>query len=129
MKNLLIGLGIGLGAAAIYVAKKINDDRQEIVVKSEDGIDLINIETFKQAAKRKVNEILSWIAENSEKVESIVSAISLVSTVVGVCVTIVELYSATRRIFKNPEDELLKEVSEIRGYLVYLSPDVEVESF
>ena len=129
MKGLLIGLGIAAGAAVCYVVKKVNDDRQEYVAQSDDGVDLVTVETFKQAAKRKVNEILKWVAENSEKVESIVTTVSLTSTVLGVCVTALELYSSTKRVYKDPDQELLDEVIKIRERLEYLTPDVDVQTF
>lgn len=129
MKGLLIGLGVGLGLTATYVVKKINDDRQECVVKSDENTKVVTVETFKQAAKRKVNEILQWISKNTEKVESFVRVASIITTAVSVITAGMELYSSTKRLVKDPDEELLREVDEIRMRLVYLTPDVEVEHF
>lgn len=126
MKYFFIGLGATLGAAALYAAKKINDDRQEHVTRTENGVDLVTVETFKQAAKRKVNEILKWVTENTEKIESVVSVISVTSTVLGLVYTAIELYSASKRLFNDPQDELIRQVDEIRTRLAYLAPSVEV---
>lgn len=125
MKGFLIGLGATLGLAAVYAVKKINDDRQEKVIRSEEGVDLISIETFKQAAKRKVNEILKWVTENTEKVESFVSVVSVTSTIFGLAYTAIELYSSSRRLFNDPQEELVRQVSEIRARLEYLTPDLQ----
>lgn len=129
MKGLLIALGIAAGATAVYVVKKINDDRHEEEISSTDDCVVVRKETFKQAAKRKVNEILVWVAKNSDKVESIVSAVGMVSTVLGVITTAIQLYSSAKSAFKDPNEELIREVDEIRMRLVYLTPDVEVEAF
>jgi len=129
MKGLLIALGIGAGVTAAYIAKKVNDDRQDMIIKSENNVDYYTKETFKQAAKRKVNEILTWVSENTEKVESIVKTVSVVSTAIGICTATLELYSAAKRTVKDPNEELLKEVDEIRVRLLYMTPDVKVESF
>ena len=129
MKGLLIALGIGAGVTAAYVAKKINDDRQDMIIKSEGNVDYFTKETFKQAAKRKVNEILAWISENTEKVESIVKTVSVVSTAIGICTAALELYSAAKRTVKDPDEELLKEVEEIKVRLIHMSPDIEVGHF
>ena len=128
MKGLLIALGIAAGATAAYVVKKINDDRREEEISSDDCV-VVRKESFKQAAKRKVNEILLWVAKNSDKVESIVSAVGMVSTVLGVITTAVQLYSSAKSAFKDPNEELIREVDEIRIRLMYLTPDVEVEAF
>ncbi len=128
MKGLLIALGIAAGATAAYVVKKINDDRREEEISSDDCV-VVRKESFKQAAKRKVNEILLWVAKNSDKVESIVSAVGVVSTVLGVITTAVQLYSSAKSAFKDPNEELIREVDEIRIRLMYLTPDVEVEAF
>ena len=128
MKGLLIALGIAAGATTAYIVKKINDDRREEEISSDDCV-VVRKETFKQAAKRKVNEILLWVAKNSDKVESIVSAVGMVSTVLGVITTAVQLYSSAKSAFKDPNEELIREVDEIRMRLVYLTPDVEVEAF
>ena len=128
MKGLLIALGIAAGATAAYVVKKINDDRREEEISSDDCV-VVRKESFKQAAKRKVNEILLWVAKNSDKVESIVSAVGVVSTVLGVITTAVQLYSSAKSVFKDPNEELIREVDEIRMRLIYLTPDVEVEAF
>lgn len=129
MKGLLIALGIAAGATAAYVVKKINDDRHEEEVSSTDDCVVVRKETFKQAAKRKVNEILLWVAKNSDKVESIVSVVGVVSTALGVITTAIQLYSSAKSVFKDPNEELIREVDEIRMRLVYLTPDVEVEAF
>ena len=129
MKGLLIALGIAAGATTAYIVKKINDDRREEEIFSVDGNGTVRRESFKQAAKRKVNEILVWIAKNSDKVESIVSAVGVVSTVLGVITTAVQLYSSAKSAFKDPNEELIREVDEIRMRLIYLTPDVEVEAF
>ena len=129
MKGLLIALGIAAGATTAYIVKKINDDRREEEVSSIDDCVVVRKESFKQASKRKVNEILLWVAKNSDKVESIVSAVSMVSTVLGVITTAVQLYSSAKSVFKDPNEELIREVDEIRMRLVYLTPDVEVEAF
>ena len=129
MKGLLIALGIAAGATAAYVVKKINDDRREEEVSSTDDCVIVRKETFKQAAKRKVNEILVWVAKNSDKVESIVSVVGVVSTALGVITTAIQLYSSAKSVFKDPNEELIREVDEIRMRLVYLTPDVEVEAF
>ena len=129
MKGLLIALGIAAGATTAYIVKKINDDRREEEVSSIDDCVVVRKETFKQAAKRKVNEILVWVAKNSDKVEGIVSAVGVVSTVLGVITTAVQLYSSAKSAFKDPNEELIREVDEIRMRLVYLTPDVEVETF
>lgn len=128
MKGLLIALGIAAGATTAYIVKKINDDRREEEISSDDCV-VVRKESFKQAAKRKVNEILLWVAKNSDKVESIVSAVGMVSTVLGVITTAVQLYSSAKSAFKDPNEELIREVDEIRMRLVYLTPDVEVEAF
>ena len=128
MKSLLIALGIAAGATTAYIVKKINDDRREEEVSSDDCV-VVRKESFKQAAKRKVNEILLWVAKNSDKVESIVSAVGMVSTVLGVITTAVQLYSSAKSAFKDPNEELIREVDEIRIRLMYLTPDVEVEAF
>ena len=128
MKGLLIALGIAAGATAAYVVKKINDDRREEEISSDDCV-VVRKETFKQAAKRKVNEILLWVAKNSDKVESIVSVVGVVSTALGVITTAIQLYSSAKSVFKDPNEELIREVDEIRMRLVYLTPDVEVEAF
>lgn len=128
MKGLLIALGIAAGATTAYIVKKINDDRREEDISSDDCV-VVRKESFKQAAKRKVNEILLWVAKNSDKVESIVSAVGMVSTVLGVITTAVQLYSSAKSAFKDPNEELIREVDEIRMRLVYLTPDVEVEAF
>lgn len=128
MKGLLIALGIAAGATTAYIVKKINDDRREEEVSSDDCV-VVRKESFKQAAKRKVNEILVWVAKNSDKVESMVSAVGMVSTVLGVVTTAVQLYSSAKSAFKDPNEELIREVDEIRMRLVYLTPDVEVEAF
>ena len=128
MKGLLIALGIAAGATTAYIVKKINDDRREEEVSSDDCV-VVRKESFKQAAKRKVNEILVWVAKNSDKVEGIVSAVGMVSTVLGVVTTAVQLYSSAKSAFKDPNEELIREVDEIRMRLVYLTPDVEVEAF
>lgn len=128
MKGLLIALGIAAGATTAYIVKKINDDRREEEISSDDCV-VVRKESFKQAAKRKVNEILLWVAKNSDKVESMVSAVSMVSTVLGVITTAVQLYSSAKSAFKDPNEELIREVDEIRMRLVYLTPDVEVEAF
>ena len=127
MKGLLIALGIAAGATTAYIVKKINDDRSEEEISSIDDCVVVRKETFKQAAKRKVNEILVWVAKNSDKVEGIVSAVGMVSTVLGVITTAVQLYSSAKSVFKDPNEELIREVDEIRMRLVYLTPDVEVE--
>ena len=129
MKGLLISLGVGLGLTAVYAVKQINDDRKETVVATEGNTNLISKETFKQAAKRKVNDILTWVAENGEKVESIVKSISIVSTVLGVCTTAIQLYSSSKRVIKDPDEELYKEVREINARLRYLTPDIKVQTF
>ena len=129
MKGLLIALGIAAGATAAYVVKKINDDRHEEEVSSTDDCVVVRKETFKQAAKRKVNEILVWVARNSDKVESIVSVVGVVSTALGVITTAIQLYSSAKSVFKDPNEELIREVDEIRMRLIYLTPDVEVEAF
>ena len=129
MKGLLIALGIAAGATAAYVVKKINDDRHEEEVSSTDDCVVVRKETFKQAAKRKVNEILVWVAKNSDKVESIVSVVGVVSTALGVITTAIQLYSSAKSVFKDPNEELIREVDEIRMRLVYLTPEVEVEAF
>ena len=123
MKGLLIALGIAAGATTAYIVKKINDDRREEEISSADDCVVVRKESFKQAAKRKVNEILLWVAKNSDKVES------MVSTVLGVITTAVQLYSSAKSAFKDPNEELIREVDEIRMRLVYLTPDVEVEAF
>ena len=128
MKGLLIALGIAAGATTAYIVKKINDDRREEEISSDDCV-VVRKESFKQAAKRKVNEILLWVAKNSDKVESMVSAVGMVSTVLGVITTAVQLYSSAKSVFKDPNEELIREVDEIRMRLVYLTPDVEVEAF
>ena len=128
MKGLLIALGIAAGATTADIVKKINDDRREEEISSDDCV-VVRKESFKQAAKRKVNEILLWVAKNSDKVESIVSAVGMVSTVLGVITTAVQLYSSAKSAFKDPNEELIREVDEIRMRLVYLTPDVEVEAF
>ena len=128
MKGLLIALGIAAGATTAYIVKKINDDRREEEITSDDCV-VVRKESFKQAAKRKVNEILLWVAKNSDKVESMVSAVGMVSTVLGVITTAVQLYSSAKSAFKDPNEELIREVDEIRMRLVYLTPDVEVEAF
>ena len=128
MKGLLIALGIAAGATTAYIVKKINDDRREEEISSDDCV-VVRKESFKQAAKRKVNEILLWVAKNSDKVESMVSAVGMVSTVLGVITTAVQLYSSAKSAFKDPNEELIREVDEIRMRLVYLTPDVEVETF
>lgn len=128
MKGLLIALGIAAGATTAYIVKKINDDRREEEISSDDCV-VVRKESFKQAAKRKVNEILLWVAKNSDKVESMVSAVGMVSTVLGVITTAVQLYSSAKSAFKDPNEELIREVDEIRMRLVYLTPDVEVEAF
>lgn len=128
MKGLLIALGIAAGATTAYIVKKINDDRREEEISADDCV-VVRKESFKQAAKRKVNEILLWVAKNSDKVESIVSAVGMVSTVLGVITTAVQLYSSAKSAFKDPNEELIREVDEIRMRLVYLTPDVEVEAF
>lgn len=128
MKGLLIALGIAAGTTAAYIVKKINDDRREEEISSDDCV-VVRKETFKQAAKRKVNEILVWVAKNSDKVEGIVSAVGVVSTVLGVVTTAVQLYSSAKSAFKDPNEELIREVDEIRMRLVYLTPDLEVETF
>lgn len=128
MKGLLIALGIAAGTTAAYIVKKINDDRREEEISSDDCV-VVRKETFKQAAKRKVNEILVWVAKNSDKVEGIVSAVGVVSTVLGVITTAVQLYSSAKSAFKDPNEELIREVDEIRMRLVYLTPDLEVETF
>lgn len=128
MKGLLIALGIAAGATTAYIVKKINDDRREEEISSDDCV-VVRKESFKQAAKRKVNEILLWVAKNSDKVESIVSAVGMVSTVLGVITTAVQLYSSAKSVFKDPNEELIREVDEIRMRLIYLTPDVEVEAF
>ena len=129
MKGLLIALGIAAGATAAYVVKKINDDRHEEEVSSTDDCVVVRKETFKQAAKRKVNEILVWVARNSDKVESIVSVVGVVSTALGVITTAIQLYSSAKSVFKDPNEELIREVDEIRMRLVYLTPELEVEAF
>ena len=129
MKGLLIALGIAAGATAAYVVKKINDDRREEEVSSIDDCVVVRKESFKQAAKRKVNEILVWVAKNSDKVESIVSVVGVVSTALGVITTAIQLYSSAKSVFKDPNEELIREVDEIRMRLVYLTPEVEVEAF
>ena len=129
MKGLLIALGIAAGTTAAYIVKKINDDRREEEISSVDDCVVVRKETFKQAAKRKVNEILVWVAKNSDKVEGIVSAVGVVSTVLGVITTAVQLYSSAKSVFKDPNEELIREVDEIRMRLVYLTPDLEVETF
>ena len=129
MKGLLIALGIAAGATAAYVVKKINDDRHEEEISSTDDCVVVRKETFKQAAKRKVNEILVWVAKNSEKVESIVSVVGIVSTALGVITTAIQLYSSAKSVFKDPKEDLIREVDEIRMRLIYLTPDVEVEAF
>ena len=53
----------------------------------------------------------------------------MVSTVLGVITTAVQLYSSAKSAFKDPNEELIREVDEIRMRLVYLTPDVEVEAF
>ena len=128
MKGLLIALGIAAGATAAYVVKKINDDRREEEISSDDCV-VVRKESFKQAAKRKVNEILLWVAKNSDKVESIVSVVGVVSTALGVITTAIQLYSSAKSVFKDPNEELIREVDEIRMRLIYLTPDVEVEAF
>ena len=128
MKGLLIALGIAAGATTAYIVKKINDDRREEEISSDDCV-VVRKESFKQAAKRKVNEILLWVAKNSDKVESMVSAVGMVSTVLGVITTAVQLYSSAKSAFKDPNEELIREVDEIRMRLVYLTPDAEVEAF
>ena len=128
MKGLLIALGIAAGATTAYIVKKINDDRREEEISSDDCV-VVRKESFKQAAKRKVNEILLWVAKNSDKVESIVSTVGMVSTVLGVITTAVQLYSSAKSAFKDPNEELIREVDEIRMRLVYLTPDLEVEAF
>lgn len=128
MKGLLIALGIAAGTTAAYIVKKINDDRREEEISSDDCV-VVRKETFKQAAKRKVNEILVWVAKNSDKVEGIVSAVGVVSTVLGVVTTAVQLYSSAKSAFKDPNEELIREVDEIRMRLAYLTPDLEVETF
>ena len=129
MKGLLIALGIAAGATAAYVVKKINDDRREEEVSSIDDCVVVRKESFKQAAKRKVNEILVWVAKNSDKVESIVSVVGIVSTALRVITTAIQLYSSAKSVFKDPNEELIREVDEIRMRLVYLTPEVEVEAF
>lgn len=128
MKGLLIALGIAAGTTAAYIVKKINDDRREEEISSDDCV-VVRKETFKQAAKRKVNEILVWVAKNSDKVEGVVSAVGVVSTVLGVITTAVQLYSSAKSAFKDPNEELIREVDEIRMRLAYLTPDLEVETF
>ena len=128
MKGLLIALGIAAGATTAYIVKKINDDRREEEISSDDCV-VVRKESFKQAAQSKVNEILLWVAKNSDKVESMVSAVGMVSTVLGVITTAVQLYSSAKSAFKDPNEELIREVDEIRMRLVYLTPDVEVEAF
>lgn len=128
MKGLLIALGIAAGATTAYIVKKINDDRREEEISSDDCL-VVRKETFKEAAKRKVNEILLWVAKNSDKIEGIVSAVGMVSTVLGVVTTAVQLYSSAKSAFKDPNEELIREVDEIRMRLIYLTPDVEVEAF
>ena len=129
MKGLLIALGIAAGATTAYIVKKINDDRREEEISSADDCVIVRKESFKQAAKRKVNEILLWVAKNSDKVESMVSAVGMISTVLGVITTAVQLYSSAKSAFKDPNEELIREVDEIRMRLVYLTPDVEVETY
>ena len=58
-----------------------------------------------------------------------VSAVGMISTVLGVITTAVQLYSSAKSVFKDPNEELIREVDEIRMRLIYLTPDVEVEAF
>ena len=129
MKGILIGLGVGLGLTAAYAVKAINDDRKETVVATEGNTNLISKETFKQAAKRKVNEILDWVAQNGDKMECGAKVISTVSVVVGMVTAAFELYSASKRVIKDPDEELAKEVREINARLRYLTPDINVQTF
>jgi len=117
MKGLIIGALAGLGVTAGLIIKAINDDRQEIVVSEVDNAAVVRKETFKQAAKRKVNEILLWVNENAEKVDGAIKAISTVTTVIGIVTAVVELYSSTKKAVKDPNEELLEEVRAIKEQL------------
>lgn len=117
MKGLIIGALAGLGVTAGLIIKAINDDRQEIVVSEVDNAAVVRKETFKQAAKRKVNEILLWVNENAEKVDGAIKAISTVTTVIGIVTAVFELYSSAKGAVKDQDGELLKEVRAIREQL------------
>lgn len=110
MKGLLISLAAGaVVICTAVIAKKVNDSREEYVDIS--GTEEIRSrETFKEAAIRKVNEILRWVGENEEKVKSAV-------TVVGVLTSVVELINAIKCACKNRDKKLFEELDEIKTVL------------
>lgn len=129
MKNVLIGTLIGLGIVTGIAIMKINDDRQVETLVKDGEATVIRKETFKKAAKRKVNEILRWIGENPEKVEGIVKVSTAIATSLSIITACVELYSSVKKAIDKSDEKLLNEVEEIRMRLVYLSPDLDITAF
>lgn len=130
IRNVTIGaIATAVVALGIYTVKKVNDDRKLVEEEVEEGLFIERDETFKEAAARKVNEILGWVNENSEKVSAATTIISTVATVIGVATGVFQLYSSYRDAKEDPNAELLKEVDEIRLRLACLTPDMEVTAF
>lgn len=129
MKKTIIGTFLGLGLIAGLVIGAINEDRRIQEISREDGVQVVRKETFKEAAKRKVNDILKWFAENPEKVDGFVKVATTTATVIGIATSTVEFFSSIKKINNKTDEKLLQEVDEIRLRLLYLTPDVEVNNF
>lgn len=114
MRKLVIGVVATAIVAGVIIVKKINDDRKSIDVDyDENGATITERETFKEAAIRKVNEILSWVSNNPEKVESVTSIVSTMSVVIGIITGIVELYSSLKTARDKTNEKILNELTEI----------------
>lgn len=114
MRKLVIGAVATAIVAGVIIVKKINDDRKTIDVDyDENGVTIAERETFKEAAIRKVNEILSWVSNNPDKVESVTSIVSTLSVVIGIVTGIVELYSSLKSAKDKTNEKILNELTEI----------------
>lgn len=127
-KTILISAITGVAIAAGIAIKKINDSREVIDI-CENGTIHSEKETFKAAAIKKVNEILSWYAKNSEKIETVIDIVSGAATIVGFVETAIKLYSAINKKHSKKDDQILEELEEIRLRLLFLTPDVDIEHF
>lgn len=129
MKKTIIGTFLGLGLIAGLVIGAINEDRRIHEISKEDGVQVVRKESFKEAAKRKANEILKWFADNPDKVEGFVKVTTTTAAVIGIATSTVDFFSSIKKINNKTDEKLLQEVDDIRLRLLYLTPDVEINNF
>lgn len=129
MKKVIIGSIIGIGVLAGLAIKKINDEREIVEISNDEGVKVVRKESFKEAINKRIDKILKWISENTEKVDSITKASATAASIIGILTATFELYSSIRKTVEKNDKKLIEEVDEIRLRLLYLTPDLEVTTF